>query len=96
MPSKIEMYIDILNVLEHKGPLKTSHIMHEVNINRNVLNGNFEFLIKQGLIEERVAGESSVVYANTARGSAVIKFFMGLDEALPAKKEDGGILPVRY
>ena len=27
MGSKLEMYVDILNVLEQRGPLKVSHIM---------------------------------------------------------------------
>lgn len=96
MPPKLEMYVDILNVLEQRGSLKASHIMREVNLNHNVLNGNLEFLIKQGLIEERADGESSVVYANTARGSAVIKFFTDLDKALPVKERDVEILPVRH
>ncbi len=96
MASKLEMYVDILNVLEQKGPLKASYILHEANINRNALNGSLGFLIKQGLIEERSTGETSVVYANTARGKAVIKFFTNLDKALPVKEEDNGIPPVRY
>jgi predicted transcriptional regulator len=96
MPSKLEMYVDILNVLEQKGPLKVSHIMNEVNVNINVLNGCLDFLIKQGLIEERVVGDSSAVYANTARGTSVVKFFKDLAKALPVKEEDGAILPVTY
>jgi predicted transcriptional regulator len=96
MPSKLEMYVDILNVLEQKGPLKVSHIMNEVNVNSNVLNGGLDFLIKQGLIEEQVVGESGAVYANTARGTSVVKFFKDLAKALPVKEEEGEILPVRY
>lgn len=95
MPSKLEMYIDILNVLEQKGPLRASHIMDEANLSRSILNGSLSFLLKQGLVEEQ-ASESSVVYVNTARGSAVIKFFNDLAKALPVKDEDGEILRVSY
>ena len=57
MSSKLEMYVDILNVLETGGPLRVSQIMLETNLNCNVLNGNLEFLIKQGLVEEQLVGK---------------------------------------
>jgi predicted transcriptional regulator len=94
--SKLEMYVDILNVLAQRGPLKVSHIMYKANVNCNILKEYLDFLIKQGLIEERVVRKSSVVYANTARGTEVIKFFRELDKALSVKEEDGKILPVPY
>ena len=84
--SKLEMYVDILNVLAQRGPLKVSHIMYKANVNCNILKEYLDFLIKQGLIEERVVGKSSVVYANTARGTEVIKFFRELDKALSVKR----------
>jgi predicted transcriptional regulator len=31
--SKLEMYIDILKVLAHRGPLKLTHIMYKANVN---------------------------------------------------------------
>ncbi|HYA78678.1 MAG TPA: winged helix-turn-helix domain-containing protein [Verrucomicrobiae bacterium] len=96
MGSKLEMYVDILNVLEQRGPLKVSNIMLEAKVNCNILKGYLNFLIKQGLIEERVVEENGVVYANTARGAAIIKFFTELDRALSVKEEDGKILPVPY
>ena len=70
--------------------------MPETNLNCNVLNGYLEFLLKQGLVEEQLVGKGSVVYANTAKGTQVIKFFIGLDKALPAKNEDGKILQLPY
>jgi predicted transcriptional regulator len=93
--SKLEMYVDILNVLAQRGPLKVSQIMYELNVNCNILKKHLDFLIKQGLIEERAVEKSSVVYANTARGTEVIRFFRELDKALSVK-EDGKILPVPY
>ena len=94
--SKLEMYVDILRVLAQRGPLKLTHIMYKANVNCNILKGYLDFLIKQGLIEERVVGKSNVVYANTARGTAVIKFFRELNKALPLIEEDGKISPVPY
>ena len=88
MASKLEMYVDILNVLEQRGPLKVSHIMREAKVKCNILKGYLDFLIKQGLIEEKAAGKSGVVYANTARGTAIIKFFTELDRTLSIKEED--------
>ncbi len=96
MGSKLEMYVDVLNVLEQRGPLKVSHIMLEAKVNCDVLKGYLDFLIKQGLIEEKVVEKSDVVYANTARGTAVIKFFTELDRTLSVKEEDDKILPVPY
>jgi predicted transcriptional regulator len=69
--------------------------MYEINVNCNILKKHLDFLIKQGLIEERAVGKSSVVYANTARGTEVIRFFRELDKALSVK-EDDKILPVPY
>jgi hypothetical protein len=54
------------------------------------------FLIKQGLIEERMVGKDRVVYANTARGTSVLTFFRELNKALPIKEEDDKILHVPY
>ena len=94
--SKLEMYVDILRVLAQRGPLKLTHIMYKANVNCNILKGYLDFLIKQGLIEERVVGKSKLVYANTARGTAVIKFFRELNKALPLIEEDGKTFPVPY
>jgi predicted transcriptional regulator len=90
------MYVDILRVLAQRGPLKLTHIMYKANVNCNILKGYLDFLIKQGLIEERVVGKSKLVYANTARGTAVIKFFRELNKALPLIEEDGKPFPVPY
>ena len=95
MRSKLEMYTDILKVLAQRGPLQLNHIVVQADVNCNVLKGSLDFLIKQGLIEERVLGKSSVVYANTDRGTNVIKFFKELNQPIPIK-DDGEFLPVPY
>ena len=93
--SKLEMYIDILNVLAKRGPLKVTHIMYKANVNCNVLKEYLNVLIKQGLIEERVIGKGRVVYANTARGTTVLKFFEELNRALTVIDEDNKISPAQ-
>ena len=96
MASKLEMYVDILSVLEQRGSLRVSQIMHKANLNCNTLKRCLDFLTKQGLIEEKVVGKSSVVYGNTARGAVVVKFFIGLDRTLSVKEEESNIAPVPY
>ncbi len=85
--SKLEMYVDILSVLAHRGPLKLTHIMYKANVNCSVLKENLEFLTKQGLIEERTVQKSRIVYAITQRGITVLKYFKELKQVLPIIEE---------
>ncbi|MEM1588899.1 MAG: winged helix-turn-helix domain-containing protein [Candidatus Bathyarchaeia archaeon] len=86
--SKLEMYIDILKVLAHKGPLKLTHIMYKANVNCSVLKEYLDFLIKQNLVEERAIGKRRVVYAITQRGITVLKYFRELKQVLPIIEEE--------
>jgi predicted transcriptional regulator len=88
------MYVDILKVLAQRGPMKVTHIMYKTNVNCNILKEYLNFLMKQGLIEERIVGKNSAVYANTARGTTVLKYFRELNKALTVKDEDSKILAV--
>jgi predicted transcriptional regulator len=90
------VYVDVLKVLAQRGPLKLTHIMYKANVNCKILKEYLGFLIKQGLIEERIVGKSKVVYANTPRGTTVLKYFRELNKALPIKEDDDKILPVLY
>lgn len=94
--SKLEMCIDILKVLAQKGPQKLTHIMHKANINCNVLKTNLDFLLAQGLIEERNLGKRNVVYANTPKGIAVLKYFKELNTVLPVVEERDKRLSLPY
>jgi len=93
--SKLEMYVDILKVLAKSGPLQLTHIMYQANVDCIILKEHLGFLIKQGLIEEIVMEKNSQVYANTNRGTTVIRFFNKLNKILPVKGEDK-FLPVSY
>jgi len=94
--SKLEMYIDILKVLAHRGPLKLTHIMYKANVNCSVLKQYLDFLIKQTLVEERTIGKRRVVYAITQRGITVLKYFRELKQVLPIVEELRNRTPIPY
>lgn len=85
--SKLEMYVDILSVLAHRGPLKLTHVMYKANVNCSVLKEYLDFLMKQSLVEERTVGKRRVVYAVTQRGITVLKYFRELKQVLPIVEE---------
>ena len=87
--SKLEMYVDILKVLAHRGPLKLTHVMCKANVNCKVLKEYLYFLTKQGLVEEKIIRRERVVYAITQRGVTVLKQFRELKEVLPLVEETG-------
>lgn len=72
--SKLEVYVDIISVLNHMGPLKLSHIADKANVSSNVLKESLDFLIKQGLIEEGT-GRKQPLYTVTQRGTKVLEYF---------------------
>jgi predicted transcriptional regulator len=94
--SKLEMYVDILTVLAQRGPLKLTHIMYKANVNCSVLKEYLDFLLKQGLIEERNVGKQRIVFAVTQRGITVLKYFRELKQVLPIVEEARSQVPVPY
>jgi predicted transcriptional regulator len=91
--SKLEMYVDILSVLAHRGPLKLTHIMYKANVNCSVLREYLNFLIEKELVEERKAQKNRTVYAITQRGATVLNYFGELKQALPITEEDQRQVP---
>ena len=85
--SKIEMYVDILEVLSQRGPLKLTHIMYGVNVNCSVLKEHIEFLTKQGLVEEKTRGKERTAYSISQLGIKVLQQFKALKEVLPIIEE---------
>ena len=84
--SKLEMYIDILEVLSMKGPLKLTHIMYRSNVNCNVLKDQLEFLIKNNMVEERILRREKIVYAISQRGITVLKTFREIKSIFPEEE----------
>jgi predicted transcriptional regulator len=81
--SKLEMYIDILQVLALKGQLKLTHIMYKSNVNCKVLKSQLDFLMKNGLVEERILRREKVVYAITQKGISTLKAFTQIKQVFP-------------
>ena len=84
--SKLEMYIDILEVLSLKGPLKLTHIMYRSNVNCNVLKDQLEFLMKNNMVEERILRKEKIVYAISQRGITVLKTFREIKAIFPEEE----------
>jgi len=87
------MYVDILSVLGHRGPLKLTHIMYKANVNCSVLSEYLDFLMERELVEERIVGRNRTVYAITERGVKVLKQFGELKRVLPIAEENESIVP---
>jgi predicted transcriptional regulator len=85
--SKVEMYVDILDVLAQRGPLKLTHIMYGVNVNCSVLKEYIDYLTKQGLVEMKIVGKERAAYAISQLGLTVLKQFKALKEVLPIVDE---------
>ncbi len=94
--SKLEMYVDILQVLAQRGPLKVTHIMYKANVNFSVLKEYLDFLLKQGLVEERTIRKQRIVYAVTQRGITVLKYFKELKQVLPLVEEARNLPAIPY
>jgi predicted transcriptional regulator len=90
------MYIDILKVLAQRGPLKLTHVMYKANVNCSVLKEYLDFLLKQGLIEERMVRKSRTVFAITQRGITVLKYFRELKQILPIVEEARSRIPTPF
>ena len=94
--SKLEMYVDIIKVLAQRGPLKLTHVMYKANVNCSVLKEYLDFLLKQGLVEEKIVGKRRVVYATTQRGVTVLKYFRELEQVLPIVEEARNNMPFPF
>ena len=85
--SKLEIYIDILNVLALNGQLKITDIIDKSNANSKVLIEQLEFLIKNSLVEEKLLGKERADFAITTKGINVLKYFGKIDQVFPVEEE---------
>ena len=81
------MHLKILEILDHVGPLKLTHVMNKANVNCSLLKECLDFLTRQGLVEEKITGERRKVYAITQLGMKVLKQFRELKEMLPIAED---------
>jgi len=94
--SKLEMYIDILDVLAFKGPLKLTHIMYKSNVNCNVLKSQLDFLVKNNLVQERRLQKERIVYAITPKGMSTLKAFTQIKQVFPNEEKEVRQSPFLY
>lgn len=69
--SKLESYEDILEVLVN-NPLTLDQIAYKINIDCTILRQHLNFLIKNGLVEER-GSDKKTLHAITEKGIAVLR-----------------------
>ena len=78
--SRLEMYIDILEVIA-KGVSKPTHIMYKANLAWNPTMRYLDYLIGQELIHEE-GYESGRRYKITEKGIRVVQYFRNIKEIL--------------
>jgi len=91
-PSKLDKYLDILELVA-EGPLKIDHIATKVHMEKSELKRRMNFLVLNGVVNERPIDDNRIVYALNDRGYAVFrtlrafKYFEKLRESLPVIEE---------
>lgn len=76
--SKLEMYVDILEILARarnfasQGPMELTHLMRKAGLSQRVLKQRLNFLIQQNLVEEQNLSKDKNFYAITERGLKVL------------------------
>jgi predicted transcriptional regulator len=95
--SKLETYEAILEALVSK-PLKIDSLAYKVNLDCASLNKNLDFLLENGLVEERFLAKGTS-YAATERGITVFKtlnfqkYFKKIQDTLTAIDEAMQVIP---
>ncbi|MGD6808191.1 MAG: winged helix-turn-helix domain-containing protein [Candidatus Bathyarchaeia archaeon] len=76
-PSKLELYLEILQAIETKKPAKLETIQKQTSLSETLLNNAVTFLQKQNLIEKRQTTDQPT-YLSTQRGERLRKYFAEL------------------
>ena len=99
-PSKLEKYLNVLEVLVDR-PKKLDVIAYMAKMECNTVKRSLEFLISNGLVEERSLRDGKrVVYAVNERGLSVfktlrmLKYLEKLKDTLPIVEEAREITPM--
>jgi len=98
-PSKLDKYLNILKVLV-LGPQKIDSIAFGAKMECTALKRYLDFLVSNGLVEERRRSGKWVVYAINDRGLSVfktlraLKYLEKLRTTLPIVEEAREIAPV--
>jgi predicted transcriptional regulator len=81
--SKLELHLDILNVLGHDGPISPTRLMYKVNLCYQYLEQYLDLLIKQGLVERRIGNGQRAGYMITQKGIDSLRTYRELKRVLP-------------
>ena len=84
-PSKLDKYLNILEVLV-LGPQKIDSIAYGAKMECNALKRYLDFLVSNGLVEERRFSGKRIVYAVNERGISVFKTLRALKYLEKLKK----------
>lgn len=76
-PSKLELYLEILQSIETKKPTKLESIKKRTNLDPNFLNHAVTFLEKQNLVTKRNTNNQPSI-RSTQRGERLTKYFSEL------------------
>jgi predicted transcriptional regulator len=102
MPSsKLDKYLDILEVVADR-PQRIDRIATKVHMETRELKRRMNFLVLNGVVNERPTNDNRFVYALNDRGYAVFKtlrafkYFEKLKESLPVIEEAKEITSLLY
>ena len=76
--SKLERYVDILEILARARNFASQKLMdltqlsRKTGLSKNALKQHLAFLIQQNLVEEQNSGKGKIFYAITERGLRVL------------------------
>lgn len=91
--SKLQIQINILTVLNQRGPSKITHIMYESNTNCGILKKNLTLLTKQELVEKKTTGKNRITYRITPKGTSMLNTFKEFKQMLPVE-ETPNLIPL--
>lgn len=80
--SKLELHLDILNVLNQAEMMNTTQIMYKVNICHRFLEEYLALLIRQNLVEKKVFDKNRTKYSITPIGEDLLRTFTELKRIL--------------
>ncbi len=100
-PSKLDKYLNILEALAEQ-PNKIDRIARRVHMEKPEIKSRMNFLVSNGIVDERPTIDNHVIYALNDRGFAVFKtlrafkYFEKLKESLPVIEEAKEITSLLY
>ena len=81
--SKLQMYVDVLDVLVFHGPMRVTRITSKANLSYGLLKPILNNLIEDKLVEERKSRKNEIVYAATNAARKTLLKLEELTQILP-------------